>query len=97
MARTIRISEEALRWLVQETETIARDFGGAAARDFQTRINDAIERIAVFPGMTERGKIPGTRTFVVNRRTILTIVERHGDLVVAAARSHRQNGDETPL
>lgn len=97
MSRTIRISEEALRWLEQEAETIARNFGGAAAREFQARINEAIERITIFPGMTERGKIPGTRTFVVNRRTILTILERDGDLVIAAARSHRQDEDEPPL
>lgn len=93
MPRAIRISEEALRWMVREAERIAEDFGSTAAKDFQTRIDSALQQLAEFPGMTERGKIPGTRTFVVNRRTILTIVERDGDLVVAAARSHRQDED----
>ncbi|HWV20305.1 MAG TPA: type II toxin-antitoxin system RelE/ParE family toxin [Devosia sp.] len=93
MPRAIRVSEQALRWLAREAERIAEDFGLSAAKEFQTRIDNTLQQIAEFPAMAERGKIPGTRTFVVNRRTILTIVERDGYLVVAAARSHRQDED----
>lgn len=93
MSRTIRISEEALAWIVREAERIAEDFGPKAAKEFQARIDKSLLQISEFPGMTERGKIPGTRTFVINRRTILTIIERDGNLVVAAARSHHQDDD----
>jgi hypothetical protein len=54
------------------------------------RIRKTIEAIAAFPNITKRGKIPGSRTITVYKRTVLTIVERDGDLNVAAARSHWQ-------
>jgi plasmid stabilization system protein ParE len=90
MARRIRISDPALRWLEREAETIARDFGPAAAQQFKERIARAVEAVANFPSMTKRGIIPGTRTITVHRRTVLTFVDRDGELVVAAARSHWQ-------
>lgn len=96
MARSIRISAPALRWLEAEAERIATDLGAGAARQFVARIDEALNRIAAFPAMTERGKIAGTRTIVVNKRTILTLVERNGELVVAAARSHRQEDAHDP-
>jgi len=93
MAGTIRISEPALRWLTEEAERIAANFGETAGRDFQARIDDALTRLLAFPEMTARGKIPGTRTLVVNRRTLLTIIFRDGDLIVASARSHFQSDE----
>lgn len=91
MAGAIRISAPALRWLTREAERIAEDFGERAARDFQTRIDEALQHALAFPSSAVRGRIPGTRTLVINRRTILTLVMRDGDLIVAAARSHRQD------
>lgn len=90
MARRVRISEPALRWIEQETERIAREFGTKPAQEFRDRIAKAVEAVAAFPSMAKRGKIPGSRTIIVHRRTVLTFVERAGDLVVAAARSHWQ-------
>lgn len=90
MARRVRISEPALRWIEREAERIARDFGVPPAQEFRDRITKAVEAVTAFPSMAKRGKIPGTRTIIVHRRTVLTFVERAGDLVVAAARSHWQ-------
>jgi len=90
MARHVRISEPALRWIEGEAERIARAFGGAAAREFRDRISKTVEAVAAFPNITKRGKIPGSRTITVYKRTVLTIVERNGQLVIAAARSHWQ-------
>jgi plasmid stabilization system protein ParE len=90
MARRVRLSEPALRWIEDEAERISRGFGAAAAQEFRDRIRKTVEAIAAFPNITKRGKIPGSRTITVYRRTVLTIVERDGDLVVAAARSHWQ-------
>jgi len=91
MALRVRLSEPALRWIEREAERIARDFGAVSAQEFRDRIAKTIEAVAAFPNMAKRGKIPGTRTITVHRRTILTFVERAGDLVVAAARSHWQS------
>jgi plasmid stabilization system protein ParE len=90
MAKRVRISEPALQWIEQEAERIARTFGANAAEEFKHRITTTVEAIAAFPNMTRRGKIPGSRTVTVYKRTVLTIVERGGDLVIAAARSHWQ-------
>jgi plasmid stabilization system protein ParE len=89
MAKRVRISEPALQW-IEQAERIARTFGATAAEEFKHRISTTVEAIAAFPNTTKRGKIPGSRTVTVYKRTVLTIVERGGDLVIAAARSHRQ-------
>lgn len=96
MPRTVLISEAALQWLEQEAERIAGQFGSSIANEFRDRIKTAIENLADYPHMAKRGAIPGTRTITVHRRTILTIVERNGALVVAAARGHRQNDAYNP-
>jgi plasmid stabilization system protein ParE len=96
MAKRVRLSAPALRWIEGEAERIARDFGPAVAQEFWDRIKAAIEAVAAFPNMTKRGRIPGSRTIVVHKRTVLTFVERDGDLIVAAARSHWQVDAFTP-
>jgi plasmid stabilization system protein ParE len=90
MAKAVRVSEPALQWIEQEAERIAGTFGAVAAEEFKDRIKTAIEAVAAFPNMTKRGRIPGSRTITVHKRTVLTIVERDGALVVAAARNHWQ-------
>lgn len=96
MPRRVRISEPALRWLEQEAERIAARFGAVAAADFSKRIDLAVENLAAFPEMAKRGRIPGSRTITVFGRTVMTIVERDGDLVIAAARSHWQQDAHAP-
>lgn len=96
MPRSVSISEPALQWIEQEAGRISAEFGAAAAKAFKKRINTAIANISAFPGMTERGEIPGSRTVTIFKRTILTLVERDGELVVAAARSHWQEDSHAP-
>ena len=90
MARRVRFSEPALKWIEREAGRIAQDFGAVPAQEFRDRILKAVEAVAAFPGVAKRGKIPGSRTMVVHKRTVLTFVERGETLVVAAARSHWQ-------
>jgi plasmid stabilization system protein ParE len=96
MAKAVRVSGPALRWIEQEAERIAGTFGASAAEEFRDRIKAAVEAVAAFPNMTKRGTIPGTRTITVHKRTVLTIVERDGGLVVAAARNHWQGDALAP-
>lgn len=90
MSKGVRISEAALHWIELEAERIAEVLGRLAAEEFRNRIDTAVRNVADFPHLAKRGKLPGSRTITVHRRTVLTIVERDGVLVVAAARSHRQ-------
>jgi plasmid stabilization system protein ParE len=96
MSRRVRISEPALRWIENEAERIAENFGHPAAAEFKKRLEKAIENLADFPQLTKRGAIPGSRTMTVHKRTILTIVERDGELVIAAARAHWQGDAHEP-
>ena len=94
--RGVTISEPALQWIEREAKRISADFGPAAAQAFKKRINTAILNIAAFPHMTARGAIPGSRTVTIFKRTILTLVEREGEVVVAAARTHWQDDSHAP-
>ena len=96
MPKEVRISEPALRRLERMAEEIASEFGRAAAVAFRSRIDTAVKNLAMFPQMTGHGDIPNTRIVIVNNRTLLTIVERDGELVVAAARSHDQKDARAP-
>jgi plasmid stabilization system protein ParE len=96
MPKKVSISEPALAWLERMAEEIASEFGRGAAVAFRNRIDTAVKNLAIFPQMTGHGDIPNTRIVIVNNRTLLTIVERDGEVVVAAARSHNQEEARAP-
>ncbi len=95
MGRSVRISENALRWIEAQAEEIARHDILAAQR-FTQKIQDAIAKLSEFPRLGPPGMIRGTRTLLIDRRYILTVRERNGELEIAAARSHWQKDSHAP-
>jgi len=58
-------------WIAQDNPVVARAVIG--------RILEAIERLGEFPGLGHRGKVTGTREWVVRALPYIVVYEVHAD------------------
>ena len=90
----VRLSKSAERWFLKKISELA-EVNPAAARKLIERLERQKELLSLYPQMTEKGIIEGTRK-VSMIPLILTIRIRHGIVEIAAIRDARQKDAHAP-
>jgi plasmid stabilization system protein ParE len=93
MAR-VRLSPNAERWFLRRIAEIA-EVDPNAARKIVDRLERLKNVLSMFPEMSERGVLPGTRRIVMHP-FILTARMRNDVLEIAAIRHARQGDSRAP-